>query len=262
MAYAPIYEMHREKIIPFPMNAWQARKALPLREEFYLSFVAGAMLFPKDADNFAGYVACECSRIFAQCESMPEINFAQHGFSMIQMVTELFGSWENFSDHLRWPGFTQNGKGSLAERCMQGCVCGAVFTLQVLSEKTLKESIEITIPMLDELRKCPDLAAVAPTVSFGNINNTIWPRFRDAGWLWAAFWHANIEKEAQRIPLETLNLQDHIFNDIPQRGGWYGFMDVALRFYQLSRDNEKRAGKTPPADGDIWKLSFHNMDSL
>lgn len=262
MAYTQIYEMHREKIIHFPVDVYQGKKVLPLREEFYLSFVAAAMLFPRDAESFAGYVACECNRIFAQCESMPEVNFAQHGFSVMEMVTELFGSWANFSEHLRWSGFTEQGKGSLAERVMQGKVCGIVYMLQTLSEKSLKESIKITIPLFEEMRQYPDLAAVAPTFSFGNINNTIWPRFKDVGWLWAAFWHAHVKNETQRIPLETLILQNHIFNDIPQRGGWYGFMDVALRLYQLLRDNEKRAGKTPPADGEIWQLAFQNMDSL
>lgn len=262
MAYTPIYEMHRGKIIPFPMDVYQGKKVLPLGEEFYLSFVAGAMLFPKDADNFAGYLACECSRIFAQCESMPEVNFAQHGFSVMEIVTELFGSWANFSEHLRWPGFTENGKGSLAERIMQGQVCGIIYMAHELSEKSLKESIIFAIPKLEQMWQYPELAALAPTFSFANIQNTLWPRFKNVAWLWAAACQADIPHDTQRIALEEIQVFENIFNDIQPRGGWYGFMDYALRFYKLARDNKQRAGKTPPANGEIWQLSFQNIDSL
>lgn len=261
MVYAPIYEMHWRKIIPFPVDTYQAKQVLPQREEFYLSFVAAAMLFPKDAESFAGYVACEWSRIFAQCESMPEVNFAQHGFSVMEIITELFGSWATFSEHLRWPGFTESGKGSLAERVMQGQVCGIIYVMHKFSEKSLKESIKIAIPMLEQVRQFPELAAVAPTFSFANIQNTLWPRFKNVAWLWAAACQADIPHDTQRIALEEIQIFENIFNDIQLRGGWYGFVDYALRFYKLARDNEQRAEKAPPADGEIWHFSFQTESS-
>lgn len=261
MALSPIYEMHQKKIIPFPQEIYEGRNTLPLHIDAFLGLTASAMLFPEDAKNFAGYAACEISRLFAIAESQSEVGTAHTAPHMMALVTELFGSWANFSEHLRWRGFTEKGNGSLAERIMQGQICGIIYMVHELSEKSLRESIEIAIPLLEQVRQYPELAAVAPTFSFANIQNTIWPRFKDIAWLWAAACQADIPDDFQRFSLEEMQVHNNIFTDIQLRGSWYGFMDYALRFYKLARDNEQQAGKTLPAEGEIWHFLFQMENS-
>lgn len=256
MTLSPIYEMHEKRVILFPQEVYEGRNALPIREDFYLGLTAAAMLFPDDAEAFAGYASREISRLLSVAESQPEIKLAHAAPHMVELVTELYGSWANFSSHLHGRGFTEKGKGSLAERVMQGQVCGSIYVIHELSEKSLKAAIDVAIPVLEQMRQYPELAALAPTFSFANIQNTLWPRFKNVTWLWAAACQTDIPHDTQRIALEEIQVFENIFNDIQLRGGWYGFMDYALRFNKLARDNEQRAGKTPPANGEIWKLSF------
>ena len=261
MALIPIYEMHQSKIIPFPKCIYENTNALPLSEDAYLGLTTAAMLFPEDVEAFVGYAAREFSRLFSVAESQPEIKIAHAAPNMMELITELYGSWANFSEHLRWRGFTEKGKGSLAERVMQGRVCGIIYMMHELSEKSLKESIKIAIPELEQMRQYSDIAALAPTFSFANIQNTLWPRFKNVAWLWAAACQADIPLDTQRIALEEIQIFENIFNDIQLRGGWYGFMDYALRFNKLARNNEQRAGKIPPAGGEIWRFSFQVENS-
>ena len=131
--------------------------------------------------------------------------------------------------------------------------------LQSLSEKTLKESIELLISKSHEIWG-ETTRTIAPIFSFGNIQNNIWPRFKDVAWLWAPTWYTTIPMDSQRIYLDEIQLAYNFFADVELRGGWYGFIDAALRFYKVARDNEIRAGESPPADGTIWKFHFIPAD--
>ena len=44
------------------------------------------------------------------------------------------------------------------------------------------------------------------TLSLGNIQNNIWPCFKDVAWLWAPLCDHSIPMDSQRIDLEKLSM--------------------------------------------------------
>lgn len=54
-----IEEIFNKRIIPFPKQAWQNERGNPDAEKFLLGLTGAAMLFPRDYERFAGYVARE-----------------------------------------------------------------------------------------------------------------------------------------------------------------------------------------------------------
>ncbi len=168
-----------------------------------------------------------------------------------------FGGWNNFTSSTNWRGFTMENKGSLEERIMQGRVCGCVHLLREGSEKSLKEYIELAIPILDDLKKNESfpLAMAMPTLSLGNLQNVIWPKFKDVAWLWSAFTFGDAPNDFERIDLTSMDIYDYPLEGV-DRGGWWGFIDAAIKIYEMARGNEQRAGKPAPPDGAIWKFSF------
>ena len=59
MSLPPGFEAFEKRVIPFPEDLLQGRNALPLSCKLYLGLTAAAMLFPRDREGFAGYVAQE-----------------------------------------------------------------------------------------------------------------------------------------------------------------------------------------------------------
>ena len=255
MSLASIFEIHQRRIIPFPEELLQGKGAFPLRCKLYLGLTAAAMLFPRDPEDFAGYMAQEMTFLITQMEMM-EVEFQKKSsIEFVDMPRHFYGSRTNFLQYSRWQGFSEKGKGSLEERVLQGQICGFIYLLQSFSEKTLKESIELLISKSHEIWG-EAAHTIAPMFSFGNIQNNIWPRFKDVAWLWAPICCHSIPMDSQRIDLEEISTIENIFTDVQLRNSWYGFVDGALRFYQVARDNEKRAGTSPPVDGSLWHFSF------
>ena len=255
MSLAPIFEIHQRRIIPFPEELLQGKDAYSLRCKLYLGLTAAAMLFPRDPEDFAGYMAQEMTFLISQMEMM-EVEFQKKSsLEFVDIPRHFYSSRTNFFFFFRWQGFSEKGKGSLEERVFQGQICGFIYLLQSLSEKTLKESIELLISKSHEIWG-ETTRTIAPIFSFGNIQNNIWPRFKDVAWLWAPICLQPVPMNSQRIDLENILLVENIFTDVQLRNSWYGFMDAALRFYKVARDNEKRAGISPPANSDLWHFSF------
>lgn len=273
MSLPPVFEAFEKRVIPFPEDLLQGRNALPLRCKLYLGLTAAAMLFPRDREGFAGYVAQETVSFISEVEALEVESRAETGIEVeaemeflegahhkiYESPRYLFGSRNIYSRHIRWAGFTAKGKGSLEERFFQGKICGFIYMLQSLSEKTLKESIEFFVSKYDVIFD-KDERTVGPMCTVSNIQNNIWPRFKDIAWLWAPTWYTTIPMDSQRIYLDEIQLAYNFFADVELRDGWYGFIDAALRFYKVARDNEIRAGESPPADGTIWKFHFIPAD--
>ena len=74
MSLVPIFEIHQRRIIPFPEELLQGKGAFPLRCKLYLGLTAAAMLFPRDSEDFAGYMAQEMTFLISQMEMM-EVEF-------------------------------------------------------------------------------------------------------------------------------------------------------------------------------------------
>ena len=74
MSLPPVFEAFEKRVIPFPEDLLQGRNALPLRCKLYLGLTAAAMLFPRDREGFAGYVAQEMTFLILQMEMM-EVEF-------------------------------------------------------------------------------------------------------------------------------------------------------------------------------------------
>ena len=259
MSLAPIFEIHQRRIIPFPEELLQGKDAYSLRCKLYLGLTAAAMLFPRDPEDFAGYMAQEMTFLISQMEMM-EVEFQKKSsLEFVDIPRHFYSSRTNFLQYSRWQGFSEKGKGSLEERFFQGKICGFIYMLQSFSEKTLKESIEFFVSKYDVIFD-KDERTVGPMCTVSNIQNNIWPRFKDIAWLWAPTWYTTIPMDSQRIYLDEIQLAYNFFADVELRDGWYGFIDAALRFYKVARDNEIRAGESPPADGTIWKFHFIPAD--
>ncbi len=255
MSLVPIFEIHQRRIIPFPEELLQGKGAFPLRCKLHLGLTAAAMLFPRDPEDFAGYMAQEMTFLISQMEMM-EVEFQEKSsIEFIELPRYLYGSRTNFLEYSRWQGFSEKGKGSLEERVFQGQFCGSIYFLHTVTEKPLKEVINLLIKEHSNIRGKTE--HVFPfTLSLDNIQNNIWPRFKDVAWLWAPLCYHSIPMDSQRIELEDLSMVSNIFDGGQFRNSWYGFVDGALRFYQEARDNEKRAGTSPPVDGSLWHFSF------
>ena len=92
---------------------------------------------------------------------------------------DLFGSPAIFLEYVHQRGFSESGKGSLAERIMQGRICGQICLFMAASGKSLKESIVLTIPHLEEWRdESKEIRELLPTLSLDNIQSSIWPKFK------------------------------------------------------------------------------------
>lgn len=255
MSLVPIFEIHQRRIIPFPEELLQGKGAFPLRCKLHLGLTAAAMLFPRDPEDFAGYMAQEMTFLISLMEMM-EVEFQKKSsIEFIELPRYLYGSRTNFLEYSRWQGFSEKGKGSLEERVFQGQFCGSIYFLHTVTEKPLKEVINLIIKEHCNIRG--KMEHVFPfTVSLDNIQNNIWPRFKDVAWLWAPLCYHSIPMDSQRIDLDDLSMVSNIFDGGQFRNSWYGFVDGALRFYQEARDNEKRAGTSPPVDGSLWYFSF------
>ena len=149
MSLAPIFEIHQRRIIPFPEELLQGKDAYSLRCKLYLGLTAAAMLFPRDPEDFAGYMAQEMTFLISQMEMM-EVEFQKKSpLEFVDIPRHFYSSRTNFLQYSRWQGFTEKGKGSLEERFFQGKICGFIYMLQSFSEKTLKESIEFFVSKYD-----------------------------------------------------------------------------------------------------------------
>lgn len=291
-----IEEIFTSRVIPFPAKLWRNEHGNPDVERFLLGITAAAMLFPREYENFAGYVASELRSkicldenrlltLYEQLNSnytgLPEddirvlLQDAMRGIPDIDSLLNLketqtdlthvllqryfFGSPASFLKCMEWRGFSKNGKGSLAERMMQGRICGLIcFIMAKSKEKKLREAVETAIPILEEWRKeSDDINEIMPTLSFGNIHNTIWSRFKNVAWLWSAFCFESPEHDGQNLMLEeTRFYRSPLTEDLGvYRGGWWGAIDYGLKVYDLLY-NKKDTAKDENEDNLPWRLSF------
>lgn len=54
-----VEEIFKECIIPFPEQLWRNQRSFPDAEAFLLDITAAAMVFPRDFEDFAAYLARE-----------------------------------------------------------------------------------------------------------------------------------------------------------------------------------------------------------
>ena len=107
MSLAPIFEIYQRRTIPFPEDLLQGKDALPLRCKLHLGLTAAAMLFPRDPEDFAGYVAQEMAFLISEMEMM-EIEFEEKSsIEFIELPRYLYGSRTNFLEYSRWQGFSE-----------------------------------------------------------------------------------------------------------------------------------------------------------
>ncbi len=289
-----VEEIFKERIIPFHEPLWRNERSHPGAESFLLGITAAAMLFPRDYAAFATYLAKELRRQVRDGEDnlsalkelltadgpwlprgnvwglpqhamrdMPSMEAAFHDKVVVfdqknsEWQRELFGSPATFLEYVSQRGFSENGKGSLAERIMRGRICGQICLFMAASGKSLKESIDLTIPHLEEWRKeSEEIQNVLPSLDHGNIENNIWPKFKDIAWLWSGF---NIECPIHNAQHMLLEETDFYLTPITKamevtRLGWRGFMDFGIKIFNRLygqppqfRDKEK----------DLpWRFSF------
>lgn len=277
-----IEQIFTERVIPFPKELWQNKRSNPNVERLLLGITAAAMLFPRDYESFSGYIAKELGvqadlaerrlfdeRLSAFCEQqnskasvlsedhvvhlqdvmraisegslLPEreeqIDLAQAKFQRL-----LFGSPAVFQKNCGWHGFTEKGKGSLAERIMQGRICGQICLIMVLAEKSLSETVKTAIPELEKLKKTSvENQNTMPSLTVDNIMNTVWPKFRDVAWLWSALSIEEPAHDGQRLSLDQISFYKNSYTEDLEvhRGGWWGFMDFALKVFDLLRAQKK-----------------------
>ena len=103
------------------------------------------MLFPRDPEDFMGYVAQEMAFLISEMEVMEIELQEKSSIEFIELPRYLYGSRTNFLQYSRWKGFSENGKGSLEERVSQGQFCGSIYFLHTVIEKPLKEVINLII---------------------------------------------------------------------------------------------------------------------
>ena len=289
-----VREIFNERIIPFPEQLWRNERSHPDIERFLLGFTAAAMVFSRDFEDFAAYLARElwqqaqvgeerlsvfweqlkgdCSglpqddlnvQLQRAMRSIPNVEEALHGKEAqldqlnVQWQRELFGSPAIFLEYVHQRGFSESGKGSLAERIMQGRICGQICLFMAASGKSLKESIALTIPHLEEWRdESKEIREVLPTLSLNNIQNSIWPKFKDIAWLWSGFSIENPIHDGRRLMLEETNFYRTPLTDAFEvhRGRWWGFMDFTIRVFNrlYGQDLQSRGREnTLP-----WRFSF------
>lgn len=101
MSLVPIFEIHQRRIIPFPEELLQGKDAFPLRCKLYLGLTAAVMLFPRDPEDFAGYIAQEMTFLISQMEMM-EVEFQEKSsIEFIELPRYLYGSRTNFLEYSR-----------------------------------------------------------------------------------------------------------------------------------------------------------------
>ncbi len=341
-----VEQIFAERVIPFPKELWQNKRGCPDAERLLLGITAAAMLFPREYECFAGYLAKELvaqagvaeNRLFDErisafierqesgnCRdngsnvtsqnlmraifegTLPQDKKEQAGLTdewlfdcveeleslysehqnegapvslqdVMQAISEgsllpekeeqidlmqakfqrmLFGSPAIFQRHCGWRGFSENGKGSLAERIMQGRICGLICLSMALAGKSVSESITDVIPTLEGWRKeSEEIQTVMPTISFKNIMNTIWPRFRDVAWLWSVLSIVEPEYDGQRLSLDTIRLYRNDLTEALEvhRVGWWGFMDCSVKIYDLLYTQEKFSSEQKSSLP--WRFSF------
>lgn len=133
------------------------------------------------------------------------------------------------------------------------------------SEKPLSESIRNAIPFFEEWRNESDeIRDAMPTLSFKNIQNTIWPHFKDVAWLWSALSVEDPVFDGQRMSLYDISFKG--IDLIPlsnalgvYRGGWWGFMDFALKVFELLQKQGK--GHFEQKNSSPWRFSFQLSES-
>ncbi len=295
-----IEQIFTKRVIKFPEELWQNKCSNPNVERLLLGITAAAMLFPRDYESFSGYIAKELGvqaglaerrlydeRLSAFCEQqtlkdsdhskghavhlqdvtreisegslLPEredqIDLAQAKFQRMY-----FGSPAVFQKHCGWRGFSEKGKGSLAERMLQGRICGQICLSMALAEKTLSESIRYSIPFLEKWRNESDeIRDAMPTLSFANIQNTIWPNFKDVAWLWSSLSVECPVHDGQRLSLYDTSFRSPeyilLLNALEvHRGGWWGFMDFAVKVFELLQKQGK--GYFEQKNSRPWRFSF------
>lgn len=82
MSLPPVFEAFEKRVIPFPEDLLQGRNALPLRCKLYLGLTAAAMLFPRDREGFAGYVAQETVSFISEVEALEVESRAETGIEV------------------------------------------------------------------------------------------------------------------------------------------------------------------------------------
>lgn len=285
--------IYNERIIPFPEELWRNQRSHPDAERFLLGITAAAMLYPRDYKGFAAYLARELWRqaqtgeerlsvfweqLNADCSGLPEndlrvqlqramrsipdVEEALHGKEAeldrlnVRWQRDFFGSPAAFLGYVSERGFSDSGKGSLAERIMQGRICGMICLIMAASKQSLAESIKFTIPYLEEWgNESKEIKNVMPMLSARNINNTIWPRFKDTAWLWSGFSLESPIHDGHRLMLEDTRFYRNELTDAFEvnRGGWWGFMDFAVKIFDrlYKQDKSRRQNDSMP-----WRLSF------
>ncbi len=94
-----------------------------------------------------------------------------------------------------------------------------------------------------------------PTLDEKNLNNMIWPKFKDIAWLWSGFSFEFPPHDEQRLILEeTQFFSNPLTNELNvHRGGWWGFLDFAVnifnRLYEKGKPHRKK-------DSMPWRFSF------
>lgn len=164
-----VEEIFNERIIPFPEQLWRNERSHPDIERFLLGFTAAAMVFSRDFEDFAAYLARElwqqaqvgeerlsvfweqlkgdCSEL--RQDDLKDVEEALHGKEAqldhlnVRWQRDLFGSPAIFLEYVHQRGFSESGKGSLAERIMQGRICGQICLFMAASGKSLKESMAL-----------------------------------------------------------------------------------------------------------------------
>ena len=82
MSLPPVFEAFEKRVIPFPEDLLQGRNALPLSCKLYLGLTAAAMLFPRDREGFAGYVAQETVSFISEVEALEVESRAETGIEV------------------------------------------------------------------------------------------------------------------------------------------------------------------------------------
>ncbi|MCR5562567.1 MAG: hypothetical protein K6F46_04230 [Desulfovibrio sp.] len=274
-----IEEIFNKRIIPFPKQAWQNERGNPDAEKFLLCLTGAAMLFPRDYERFAGYVARELRELtwsgetevsilweqlkagysdFQEDDAMGNLQLEIQRISNVEsdihnkeeqldrhnlrLQRDFFGSQAAFLDSICHVGFKERGKGSIEELIMQGMICGYICLVMSTSGQSLKDSIKSSIDKFQEWRQQSDnIRNLMPTLDEKNLNNMIWPKFRHIAWLCSGFSFEFPPHDEQRLILEeTQFFRNPLANALNVHcGGWWGFFDFAITIFKRLYEKNK-----------------------